>query len=93
MAPWTVAHQAPLSIEFPKQEYWGELSFPSPRNIPNPGIEPRSPALQAESLLSEPLVHLLYIKNLKNGYESVKSGKPRKSGYFTSVFQMSVEWL
>ena len=52
--PRTVAHQAPLSLEFSRQEYWSELPFPSPEDLPNPGIEPRSPALQADSLPSEP---------------------------------------
>ena len=52
--PWTVAHQAPPSMEFSKQEYWSGLPFPSPRDLPNPGIEPRSPALQAGPLPSEP---------------------------------------
>ena len=52
--PWTVAYQAPQSMEFSRQEYWSGLSFPSPGNLPNPGIEPRSPALQADALLSEP---------------------------------------
>ena len=51
---WTVALQAPLSIEFSKQEYWSGLPFPSPGGLPNPGIEPRSPALQADSLPAEP---------------------------------------
>ena len=52
--PWTVAHQAPLSMEFSRQEYWSGLPFPFPGHIPNPGIEPRFPALQADSLASEP---------------------------------------
>ena len=52
--PWTVAHQAPPSMGFSRQEYWSGLPFPSPGNFPNPGIEPRSPALQADTLLSEP---------------------------------------
>ena len=52
---WTVAHQAPLSMGFFRQEYWSGLSFPSPGDLPNPGIEPRSPALQADALISEPL--------------------------------------
>ena len=52
--PWTVAHQAPPSIEFSRQEYWSWLPFPSPGALPNPGIEPRSPALWADTLLSEP---------------------------------------
>ena len=51
--PWTVAHQAPLSMGFSRQEYWSGLPFPSPEDLPNPGIEPRSPALQADALTSE----------------------------------------
>ena len=51
--PWTVARQAPPSMEFSRQEYWSGLPFPSPGDLPNPGIEPRSPALQAEALTSE----------------------------------------
>ena len=54
MTPWTAAHQVPLSMEFSRQEYWSGLPFPSPEDLPNPGIEPRSPALLADSLLSEP---------------------------------------
>ena len=51
---WTTAHQAPLSLEFSRQEYWSSLPFPSPGYLPNPEIEPRSPTLQADSLPSEP---------------------------------------
>ena len=51
--PWTRARQAPLCMEFSRQEYWSELPFPSPGNLPNPGIELRSPALQADALPSE----------------------------------------
>ena len=54
--PQTVACQAPLSMEISRQEYWSGLPFPSPGDHPNSGIEPRSPALQADSLLSEPPV-------------------------------------
>ena len=68
---WTVVSQVPLSIGFSKQEYWSGLPFPSLGNLPNPGIEPRSPALQADSLPSvlpgKPIIMLqtfLYI--LKN---------------------------
>ena len=50
----TVAHQAPPSMGFSRQEYWSGLPFPSPGDLPDPGIEPSSPALQADSLLSEP---------------------------------------
>ena len=49
-APWTVAHQATLSMEFTRQEYWSGCPFPSPGNLPNAGVEPRSPALQVDSL-------------------------------------------
>ena len=54
VTPWTVVHQAPLYMEFSKQEYWSGLLFPTPGDLPNPEIEPRSPALQAVSLPSEP---------------------------------------
>ena len=54
VTPWTVDHQAPLSMGFSRQEYWSEFPFPSPGDLPNPGIEPRSPALQADALTSEP---------------------------------------
>ena len=50
---WTVAHQAPLSMGFSRQEYWNGLPFPSPGDLPDPGTEPRSPALQADALTSE----------------------------------------
>ena len=52
--PWTVAHLAPLSMVFPRLEYWSGLPFPSPGDLPDPGIESRSPALQADYLPSEP---------------------------------------
>ena len=52
--PWTVAHQAPPSMRFSRKEYWSGLPFPSPGDLPDPGIEPRSPALQADALTSEP---------------------------------------
>ena len=52
--PWTIAYQAPPSMGFSRQECWSGLPFPSPGDLPNPGIEPRSPALQEDTLLSEP---------------------------------------
>ena len=55
---WTAGHQAPLSMGFPRQEYWSEWPFPSPGDLPDPGIEPASPvslALQMDSLLLSPL--------------------------------------
>ena len=51
--PWTVAHQAPLFMGFFRQEYWSALSFPSPGDLPDPGIKPRSPSLQVDALNSE----------------------------------------
>ena len=51
--PWTVAYQAPPSMGSSRQEYWSRLPFPSPGNLPNPGIEPKSPVLQADSLPTE----------------------------------------
>ena len=54
VTPWTVVHQALLSMEFSRQQYWGELPFPSPEDLLNPVDEPRSPALQADSSQSEP---------------------------------------
>ena len=48
VTPWTVAHQAPPSMGFIRQEYWSGLPFPSPGDLPNPGIKPRSPTLQAD---------------------------------------------
>ena len=52
--PWTVALQAPLSMGFSRQEYWSGLPFPSPGDLPDPGIEPRSPTWQADALTSAP---------------------------------------
>ena len=51
---WTIACQAPLSIPFSRQEYWSGLPFPSPGDLPDPGIEPGSPSLRADILPSEP---------------------------------------
>ena len=52
--PWTVAHQAPLSMESSRQEYWSGWPFPTPGDLPDTGIKPRSPAVHAHSLPSEP---------------------------------------
>ena len=51
---WTAARQAPVSMGFSRREHWSGLPCPPPGDLPNPGIEPRSPALQVDSLLSEP---------------------------------------
>ena len=52
--PWTLAHQAPPSMGFSRKEYWSGLLFPSPGDLLDPGIKPRSPAFQADALTSEP---------------------------------------
>ena len=54
--PWTVAHKAPLSMRFSRQEYWSGWPCPPPGDLPNPGIEPAAPAQQVDSLLLSPWV-------------------------------------
>ena len=54
VTPWTVAHQTPQPMGFSRQEYWSRLPFPSPGDLSDPGIEPKSPTLQADALPSEP---------------------------------------
>ena len=54
VTPWTVAHQAPLSIGFPRQEYWSGLAFPPPGDLPDPGVKPVSPALAGRFFTTEP---------------------------------------
>ena len=78
--PWTVAYKAPLSMEVSGQEYWSGLPFPSPGDLPNPGIEPGSPALQADALPSEPpgkplhtqKTNSKWIKDLYVRYDTIK---------------------
>ena len=61
VTPLTVTHQALLSMKFPRQEYWSGLPFPSPRDLPNPGTDLGSPALQTDLSLTEPLLLLLLL--------------------------------
>ena len=88
VTPWTVASQAPLSLGFPSQEYRSRLPFPSPGDLPDPGIEPGLPALQADSISSEPpRKPSLYLKAYKgNGdkqYTAVKTAHGKcNSKYF-----------
>ena len=66
VTPWTVPHQASQSMGFSRQEYRSGYPFPSPRDLPNPGIEPRSPELQVDSLPSEqPGKSILLLRNAK----------------------------
>ena len=74
MTPWTIAHQAPLSMGFSRQEYWSGLSFPSPGDLPDLGIKPRSLTLEADSLslshqgspLSDRIINYLHANNEKS---------------------------
>ena len=69
--PWTLARQAPLCMGFSRQEYWSGLSCSSPEDLPDPGIKPRSPTLQADSWLSEPPGKSMccnILKSLKDAY-------------------------
>ena len=63
VTPWTVDKQVPLSMEFSRPEYWSGQPFPSPGNLPNPGIKPRTTALQSDSLPSEPPVEVYFLFN------------------------------
>ena len=65
LTSWTVAPQAPLFMGFPRQEYWSELPFPSPRDLPNTGTEPMSPAWQVDSLLQSHLGSPFYTSCLQ----------------------------
>ena len=70
VTPWTIAHQAALSMGFSRQEYWSGLPFPSAGDLPNPGIEAgRSPTLQADALPSEPPGNQLQYSCLENSMD------------------------
>ena len=71
VTPWTVAYQAPLSMGFSRQEYWSGLPFPSPGDLPDPGIQPEFPALEADALTSE-LPGKLTLNSCKNNNNQKK---------------------
>ena len=100
--PWTVAHQAPLFMEFSKQEYWSGLPFPSPGDLPDPRIELRSPTLQAISLPPESFGKLLekwphpyyFVWHLK--LPIWKSDFPRYCSHFPSfgkMYSLTLWWV
>ena len=60
ITPWTVAHQAPLSMGFPRQEFSSGLPFPAPGDLPNPGIEPKCPALAGGFFTTQPPSNIMY---------------------------------
>ena len=90
VTPWTVAHQAPLSIGFPRQEYWSGLPFPSPGDLPNPKIEPvslMSPALAGGFLITS----ATFMTVGRKKYFSVKGRFPKEMiCFFMFVFFFSV---
>ena len=74
--PWTVAHQVPLSMEFSRQEYWSGLPFPTPRDLPDLGIEPMSPvspALADRFFTTEPLRKPIYIHTEVSVYSIISN--------------------
>ena len=83
--PWTAVYQAPLSMGFSRPEYWSGLLFPSPGDLPDPGIEPRSATLQADALTSEPpfMKHLLNARLCSNS-----SRTTCQAGHFTDLFSV-----
>ena len=85
MTPWTVACQSPLSMEFSRQEYWSGLPFPSSGDLPDPGLEPGSPTVQADSLQSDPP---LYSNNKIKNFNTFKSFQKAQSDLNRS-FNMS----
>ena len=76
MTPWTVAYQAPQSTEFSRQEYWSGLPFPSPGDLPNPGIKLGSPTLHADALLSEPPGTPVFLPGKSHGQRGLASYGP-----------------
>ena len=92
--PWTMAHQAPLSVGFSRQEYWIGLPFPSPADLPDPGIKLGSPTLQANSLPIDPPGKLVICKDhaiLHRGNKFPQTGREQCdcSVIFTIYFDLS----
>ena len=87
--PMDCAHQAPPSMEFSRQEYWSGLPFPSPGHLPDPGIEPRSPPVQADTLLSEPPGKLTLVQFL--GQEDPLEKASHSSYFWASLLAQTVK--
>ena len=92
---WTVAHQAPLSVKFSRQEYWGGWPCPPPGGLPAPGIESRSPALQAHSLPSEPpgkpiIMRGVNISLSTQSFHLILTGQKRYSQRFLTAEKLGV---
>ena len=85
--PWTVACQAPLSTGFSRQEYWSRLPFPSPGDLPDPGIKPKSPALTGRFFTTEP-----HGKPLKI-YREMKIDRTSIKGLLRMLYTVFYEYL
>ena len=81
--PWTVAYQAPPSTGFSRQEYWSGLPFPSPGDLPNPGIKPGSPTFQADALTSEPPGKQTMVEVMKKMATSLKRSHAPAGDFWT----------
>ena len=98
-ALWTVACQVPLSLGFSSQEYWSRLSFPSPGDLPDPGIEPKSPALAGGIFTSDPFRFnlkrsILTYKHLLSTLESwIKEKKVTNNYWEATGISLVVQWL
>ena len=88
MTPWTVAYETPPTMEFSRQEYWNRLPFPSPGDLPNPGIKPGCPALQADALPSEP--PRKPNKEKPDKENQMKKNQTQKAMYYIISFQLSI---
>ena len=88
MTPWTVAYETPPSMEFSRQEYWNGLPFASPGDLPNPGIKPGCPALQADALPSEP--PRKPNKEKPDKENQMKKNQTQKAMYYIISFQLSI---
>ena len=87
VTPWTAAHQAPLSMGFSRREHWSGMPCPSPGGLPHSGINPDSPALQADPLPSEPpyIIKHQHIYNIMLQWINVKSHSSNTQWFKTSV--------
>ena len=89
--PWTVAHQAPLSMGFTRQEYWSRLPFPSSGNLPDPGIEPASPSLAGRFFTTEPSGKALMNRFLfffKNRFSFTEKNQAENTQFSPSPFSL-----
>ena len=101
VCPWTVTHQASLSMGFSRQQYWSGLPFPVPGDRLHPGIEPRSPALQVDALPSEPpgkphfffLIHSIVVFNLLVSYPYLLLSHTCFLYYLSSTFHYNIPEL